>query len=161
MIYEQSTGLLKTCDGLTVLAHCYSGAGVGKNNPDMQKVKNVGPVHVGWYTLGTPLYTGKGQNSTHGPYVIPLEPDPENDMDSRGGFLIHGDSMHAPGTASEGCVIPLTGKVSGSVGLGGRPLREAIYTYAQTEDPPLRLQVITGPWPVSGVGSSQGQVVPT
>ena len=42
---------------------------------------------------------------THGPYVLPLTPDPENLMYGRDGFLIHGDSITNPGSASEGCII--------------------------------------------------------
>ena len=42
---------------------------------------------------------------THGPYVIPLKPDPGNQMFGRSGFLCHGDSKKEPGTASLGCII--------------------------------------------------------
>jgi hypothetical protein len=37
--------------------------------------------------------------------VLPLNPDPENDMHGRGGFLIPGDSKSDPGNASKGCII--------------------------------------------------------
>jgi len=42
---------------------------------------------------------------THGPYVLPLTPSLNNQMFGRSGFLIHGDSVVNPGTASEGCII--------------------------------------------------------
>lgn len=145
MIYEQSTGLWKTDDG-RILAQCYSGAGEGKNNPDLEKVIDVGPVPVGWYTLQEPEYTKPGETSPHGPYVIPLKPDPENAMHGRSGFLVHGDNVHTPGTASEGCVIPLTGKVGGETVLAGRMLREALWEYGKAEE--QRLQVVVGPWPL-------------
>lgn len=96
--WEQGTGrLLRDGDQVAV---GYSGAGEGKNNPDMQSVHNVGPVPVGRYSIGGPHDT-----MTHGPYVLPLNPDPANEMFGRSGFLIHGDSVVHPGTASEGCII--------------------------------------------------------
>ena len=38
-------------------------------------------------------------------YSIKLEPDPGNNMCSRSGFYIHGDSKTNPGTTSTGCII--------------------------------------------------------
>ena len=96
--YKQSTGTLSH-DGLYI-ATGYSGAGDGKNNPDMQDVHNVGPLPRGSYTIGEPSDT-----KTHGPYVLHLTPAPENEMFGRSAFLIHGDSVVHPGTASEGCMI--------------------------------------------------------
>lgn len=82
------------------VAFGYAGAGDGKNNPAMQDVHNVGPIPRGIYTIGEPCDT-----KTHGPYVLHLTPDAANDMCGRAGFLIHGDSVVHPGTASEGCII--------------------------------------------------------
>lgn len=78
----------------------YSGAGVGKNNPQMQWVVNVGPIPQGKYRVGEPRDT-----NAHGPYVLPLTPGPANEMHGRAGFLVHGDSQSRPGTASQGCII--------------------------------------------------------
>jgi hypothetical protein len=72
----------------------------GKNNPDLQDVHDVGPIPVGTYTVGVPEDT-----VTHGPFVLPLTPDSANQMFGRAGFLIHGDSVVEPGTASRGCII--------------------------------------------------------
>jgi hypothetical protein len=72
----------------------------GKNNPDLQRVAEVGPIPVGTYTIGIPEDT-----LTHGPFVLPLTPDLANQMFGRAGFLIHGDSVVEPGTASRGCII--------------------------------------------------------
>lgn len=99
--YHQSTGEL-----LWQGEHVdfgYSGAGEGKNNPSMQEVHNVGPIPQGGYTIGKPEYVEI--SGPHGPFVLPLTPDPTNQMFGRSGFLIHGDNIHAPGTASEGCMI--------------------------------------------------------
>ena len=105
-IFEQSTG--KFYDGDSeLLAIGYSGGDVGNapdavNNPAFQSKPNIGPLPVGFYTIGPPQDT-----VTHGPYVLPLSPSPANQMFGRGGFLIHGDSVVAPGkrAASEGCII--------------------------------------------------------
>lgn len=96
--YEQVTGRLLQ-DGERV-AIGYSGAGECKNDPSAQDVHNAGPIPRGTYTIGEPYDT-----KTHGPYVLRLTPDASNAMCGRSGFLIHGDSVVAPGTASEGCVI--------------------------------------------------------
>ena len=96
--YEQSTGDMSR-DGILV-ATGYSGAGEGKNNPAMQDAHNVGPLPQGDYEIESPVDT-----ATHGPYVLRLTPDSGNEMFGRSGFLIHGDSVAHPGTASEGCII--------------------------------------------------------
>jgi len=102
-IYEQATGKLfhheDVIDATTVVAYGYAGAGVGKNNPAMESVRNTGPLPAGLYTIGSP------RNTVHSPYTLPLTPYPANKMFGRSGFLIHGDKIGAPGTASQGCVI--------------------------------------------------------
>ena len=72
----------------------------GKNNPELENVEDVGPIPVGKYFIGSPHDT-----LTHGPFVLPLTPDPANEMFGRSAFLIHGDSVVDPGTASRGCII--------------------------------------------------------
>lgn len=104
--YEQISGKLRDPDG-NVVGIGYSGANDGKNNPAMQNVVNVGPIPVGTYTIeGPPINT-----KDHGPYVLRLTPDAATtaaivnfgrDPDT---FLMHGDSIPHPGTASDGCVI--------------------------------------------------------
>ena len=97
-LYFQSTGELWH-EGVLV-AKGYSGKGAGKNNPALQSTKHVGPIPRGFYTTEPPY------NSTlRGPLCIPLEPDFDNEMFGRSAFLIHGDSIKKPGTASEGCII--------------------------------------------------------
>ena len=97
--YHQSTGQL--FHGSNLVGAGYSGhPPSGKNNPDMQDVPNVGPIPRGGYTIGAPHNT-----ETHGPFVMSLTPNAENEMHGRTGFLIHGDSIAHPGFASEGCII--------------------------------------------------------
>ena len=97
-VYDQPTGQIFHDE--KAVGTGYSGKGEGKDNPAMESVHNVGPIPKGRYTIGPPHNT-----LTHGPYVLPLTPDPDNLMHRRSGFLIHGDSRKAPGTASEGCII--------------------------------------------------------
>ena len=98
--YQVSTGILTGNNG--VIGTGYSGAaGVGKNNPAEEGVKDVGPIPEGKYTIQGPPF----DTPAHGPFVMRLIPDPANDMKGRSGFLMHGDSLRMPGTASEGCVI--------------------------------------------------------
>lgn len=96
--YSQSSGKF-TCQAL--IAFGYSGNGDGKNNPAKQDVHNVGPIPQGeWTIVGEPFDT-----TTHGPFVLRLEPKDGTETFGRSGFLIHGDSVTHPGTASEGCII--------------------------------------------------------
>jgi hypothetical protein len=98
--YSQSTGTLGH-DG-RVIAIGYSGHDSGKNNPDMQRVPNTGPIPQGRYFIGNPRDSDKV-----GPFAMPLEPAPETNTFGRSAFMIHGDSIVHPGTASEGCIIML------------------------------------------------------
>jgi hypothetical protein len=98
--YKISTGELTAANG--VVSKGYSGAaGLSKNNPIYESVKNVGPIPEGEYTIEGPPF----DTPTHGPFVMRLIPKPTNKMYGRSGFLMHGDSLRAPGTASEGCII--------------------------------------------------------
>lgn len=99
MKYNQKTG-----EYTTELGHLigvgYAGKGAGKNNPLMEHLKMIGPLPKGKYKIGQPY------DSPHtGPFTLPLEPFPENEMYGRSDFKIHGDSIEKPGTASNGCII--------------------------------------------------------
>ena len=98
-IYAQKTGALLRHGQLA--GHGYSGLDNGKNNPAMQALHDIGPIPQGtWTILGPPL------NSTeHGPYVLRLQAAPDTCTFQRSGFLMHGDSIRAPGTASKGCIV--------------------------------------------------------
>lgn len=114
--YSQRTGILLHDN--VMIGTGYSGFGVGKNNPIMQDVHNVGPIPQGRYSIGQPEDLEGGP---HGPFVLPLTPDPTNEMFGRSGFLIHGDSEAHPGQASQGCVIM------------SRPVRDAIQKWGDSE----------------------------
>lgn len=81
-------------------AYGYSGQPEAKNDPAKVALHNVGPIPPGRYAIGEPRDT-----TAHGPFVLPLTPVPENEMHGRDAFLIHGDSISKPGTASQGCII--------------------------------------------------------
>jgi hypothetical protein len=97
--YAQKTGNLLQ-DGKLV-ATGYSGGGEGKNDPSMQAVHDVGPIPQGnWTISGPPINTAE-----HGPFVLTLTANQGTNLFGRSGFLMHGDSVTAPGTASKGCII--------------------------------------------------------
>lgn len=113
--YAQKTGDLM--HGGEKIDTGYSGCDSGKNNPDMQAVPDVGPIPQGdWIISGPPVNTGE-----HGPFVLTLTPADGTDTFGRSGFLIHGDKIGAPGTASKGCIIL------------ARPTREQIWNSGDTD----------------------------
>lgn len=99
--YSQSTGYLIAENG-TRYGPGYSGHGPGVNAPDLQDVKNVGPIPQGSYRILAPIDT-----VAHGHWFMALEPDPANEMFGRSGFGCHGDEVLHPGEelASDGCII--------------------------------------------------------
>jgi hypothetical protein len=108
--YNQASGVLSK-DGETI-GEGYSGFGAGKNNPAMQQVQNAGPIPKGIYEIGAPHDT-----QSHGPHVMALSPAAGTEVFGRDGFLIHGDAIADPGTASHGCIIlarDLRDKISAS-----------------------------------------------
>lgn len=95
--YSQGTGELVSPGG--TLAGCgYAGCGVCVNQPLMQWASDRGPIPRGNYTIGPPR-----DDEQMGPFCLPLEPDPNNEMHDRFGFYIHGDNSDS--TASTGCII--------------------------------------------------------
>jgi hypothetical protein len=109
--YEQATGnMFRVENGARdLIGTGYSGseADNGKNNPHAQCERDIGPLPRGAYTIGAPVMGPS-------PFSLPLDPAPANEMCGRSGFLVHGDSIAHPGTASQGCIIL------------SRPIREAI-----------------------------------
>ena len=95
--YKQSDGTL-TCDG-EFEGTGYSGTGVGRNNPSMQDVANVGPIPQGAYNIGA-AYDDLGKL---GPCVMALDPSEDTETFGRSLFRIHGDNANHD--ASHGCII--------------------------------------------------------
>lgn len=98
--WKQSNGALSDKTGM-VIGHGYAGNGKGLNNPDAQGLHDVGPLPCGLYTINSPVDT-----DSHGPFVMWLTPNPDNDMMGRGSFGIHGDRKEPPPfSASQGCIV--------------------------------------------------------
>lgn len=93
--YEQSTGRLWHLVGTG-----YSGAEECKNQPDCESIRNRGPIPRGKWRL-----VEKYDSPARGPFCIRLDPAYGTDTHGRSAFLIHGDSIREPGTASQGCII--------------------------------------------------------
>jgi hypothetical protein len=101
--WDQSAGLLSHNGKL--VARGYSGAGKGKNNPEAEGQRAVGPIPRGMWKIRAP-YNSKAV----GPYVLPVWAvddvlDDVHKPTGRSAFRIHGDSIRKPGTASKGCII--------------------------------------------------------
>ncbi|EGC36285.1 hypothetical protein DICPUDRAFT_97622 [Dictyostelium purpureum] len=97
--YEQSTGKLYDSSNKHV-ATGYSGNGTHINKADSQGVKSKGPLPRGTYTMNEPRKSDKT-----GAYAMDLTPSPENNMEGRDSFQIHGDNSKGDKSASEGCII--------------------------------------------------------
>lgn len=96
--WDQSAGEL-TRNGRFV-ARGYSGAGIGRNNPDLEAKVATGPIPAGRWRIGGPPYASRNV----GPYALHLEPVGHG-AHGRSAFKIHGDSARRPGKASKGCII--------------------------------------------------------
>ncbi len=97
-IYSQSTGHWWDDRG-ELLSTGYSGFDHGKNEPKQQAIRNLGPIPRGLWVIGQPY-----DSNSVGKFALPLTPSGHNAF-GRTSFLIHGDSIKAPGTASHGCII--------------------------------------------------------
>lgn len=100
--YSQSSGLFRIFAGSRLLysGTGYAGRGPGKNNPEAQAKRAIGPLPTGLYLVG-----GAFTHDQLGPLAFRLHPFPTNAMFGRSGFLIHGDSRSRPGQASSGCIV--------------------------------------------------------
>lgn len=107
--YEQKTGRLIDATG-TQVGRGYSGwddgdgvpePGEGKNDPKAEGKKNVGPIPRGrWHITHAPFH-----HPTAGPFVMRVCPIDVPNKYGRDSFMIHGDSLKLPGSASHGCII--------------------------------------------------------
>lgn len=101
----------------------YSGFGNGKNDPEMEWDRDLGPIPCGFYTIAALVE----RDPVCGEYVLTLAPDAANEMFGRSGFRWHGDSAEHPGEASHGCIV------------SARPLRVEAW-----EGGDRNLQVVSG-----------------
>jgi Protein of unknown function (DUF2778) len=98
--YQQSTGIVRDRHG-AIAGIGYSGFGAYQNLPSAQTLVNQGPIPRGfWDIIGPPEKTLE-----HGRYVLRLQPYQDTKTFNRDDFLIHGDGVRGPGTASSGCIV--------------------------------------------------------
>lgn len=98
--YEQASGRFLDPTG-TLLAKGYSGQPPHVNDATAQSLHDLGPIPQGMWQAVELI----PESTTHGPFVIRLEPYSETETFGRSGFMIHGDSKSQPGYASMGCII--------------------------------------------------------
>ena len=85
----------------------YSGSGPGKNNPEMEKLRNIGPIPAGKWTISDKFRNtyDKKTNEVTRRNVLDLTFQGVKTPHDRNGFLIHGDNKKNNESASEGCII--------------------------------------------------------
>lgn len=98
--YAQSSGTLSLCNGdfACPFAAGYAGRAIGRDNPDMDHVKNIGPLPRGVYSMRVvehPRFAA--------PAIQLVQTDGEGH--GRSGFFIHGDNAKADYSASSGCIV--------------------------------------------------------
>lgn len=103
--YSQSNRQLTYVDNQTgartPIGTGYSGNGPGLNNPNMQNVRNVGPIPQGTYDIGP-----QRDSRRTGAGVMDLTPRPGTNIFNRDhDFQIHGDNACRCQSASSGCII--------------------------------------------------------
>jgi hypothetical protein len=93
--YSQATG--RIWRNGTLVGAGYSGAGLDRNNPNRESIRDSGPTPRGRYRIGAPENT-----AAHGPHVLRLTPVGHNAL-GRSGCLIHVDNTSH--STSRGCII--------------------------------------------------------
>jgi hypothetical protein len=106
-VYHQSTGQLQHVDSngnTSDVGAGYAGHGDGVNNPAMQGVPNTGPLPQGSYTI-EPQRDNVTGSGTSLPGSMRLDPSPNNNMQGRAGFLMHGPHANDHQDSSNGCPV--------------------------------------------------------
>jgi len=102
-IYRQATGQITRTLSIADDAVGYSGHGDGRNNPEAQATRVIGPIPRGYWTIGPPRDVMAP--GPHGPFVLPLLPHRDTETFGRTGCLIHGDAIEHPGAPSDVCLV--------------------------------------------------------
>lgn len=88
-------------DGILQFKALYAGVPGFKDDTQYESLVNKGPLPRGKYLIVGQPFT----HPTAGRFTLRLQPSVSNNMFGRAGFLIHGDSIREPGTASNGCIV--------------------------------------------------------
>lgn len=96
LVYYQDSGKLFLDSEL--IGTGYSGAPGYQNKPELEFMRNSGCIPHGTWSISDPVDTDKGVCSFR---LTPIDVCTHG----RDGFMIHGDSIKSPGTASHGCII--------------------------------------------------------
>lgn len=94
-VYDQSSGEIRLNGQL--VGSGYAGKGLGRDNPDMEHIRDTGPIPRGTYSIGAAY-----EHPILGPMVMNLDPVGHT-AHGRDLFRIHGDN--AINNASEGCIV--------------------------------------------------------
>lgn len=101
--FQIHTGAIRK-DGVLV-GSGYAGAPGFVNDPSATALKAKGPLPVGIYKIGP----SEAQHQSLGIFVLPLEPQPGNEMFGRGDFYFHGANaakdLDGQQASSEGCIV--------------------------------------------------------
>lgn len=97
-IWKQAAGELWR-DG-EMIAKGYSGASGHINETASEGIRNKGPIPRGLWRMFF-VYV---KHQRLGPLAIALRPEGHTAL-GRSDFMVHGDSVFKPGTASQGCII--------------------------------------------------------
>lgn len=104
--YNVRTGKLvvrRSLETIAVVGLGYAGATAGLNNPEMEHVRNVGPIPEGAYFLRETRHPRFRAPAFE---CVPTFPTSEKlKRYGRGGFWIHGDNASLNFSASSGCII--------------------------------------------------------
>lgn len=117
LTYNRITGNLSR-DGQRI-GKCYSGRGIGLDNPAMENVPNTGPLPGGEYVLRR-LTPDEIAQAHEGPDVYDLIPDALTKTYGRAGFRLHWDNIKQDFSASLGCIVPTMAIVFQRVKSGDR-----------------------------------------
>jgi hypothetical protein len=107
LFYNRQPGELTDTTSNVTLDGFYAGMNLGKNNPAMQDVHNVGPLPAGIYTIGQLMIHPPGDPLRHLGPCMSLTPDPANVMFGRSGFFFHLDNPAHVGASSDGCIVAM------------------------------------------------------
>lgn len=106
LVYSQSSGRLTVFGTNQLLGVGYSGFKEGRNNPDADHEKALGPIPRGYWRIGEAYDSKRVGRLTIPLYKLDDTPgDDADEVTGRSAFRIHGDNSRGDQSASRGCII--------------------------------------------------------